>query len=170
MIINIITSVNSHSAFWLLFADEHRHLRVHVRTHFDHGAEKPDATRVTVEQKTIIRSGKCRIPNKGGESIYSNIHTGTYNANKLQQMVTVILIGVCLFVACSSRIKVQSLVDFNEIPAEENLPLVCQITPGVPCMPPSHHCPIVPTDFLFICILPSQYHITLSILFLIILR
>lgn len=28
--------------------------------------------------------------------------------------------------------KVQSLVDFNEVPAEENLPLVCQKIPGVP--------------------------------------
>lgn len=60
-------------------------------------------------------------------------------------MVTVILIRVCLFVACSSRIKVQTLVDFNEVPAEEKLPLVCQITPGVPCMPFSHHYPIAPT-------------------------
>lgn len=48
-----------------------------------------------------------------------------------------ILIGVCLFVACLSRIKVQSLVDFNEVPAEEKLPLVCQITLGIPCMPVS---------------------------------
>lgn len=28
--------------------------------------------------------------------------------------------------------KVQSLVDFNEVPAEENLPVVCQKIPGVP--------------------------------------
>lgn len=28
--------------------------------------------------------------------------------------------------------KVQTLVDFNEVPAEENLPLVCQKIPGVP--------------------------------------
>lgn len=28
--------------------------------------------------------------------------------------------------------KVQSLVDFNEVPAEENLPLVCQTIPEVP--------------------------------------
>lgn len=59
-------------------------------------------------------------------------------------MVTVILIGVsvcCVLVAD----KVQTLVDFNEVPAEEKLPLVCQITPGVPCMPLSHHRSIAPT-------------------------
>lgn len=65
-------------------------------------------------------------------------------------MVTVILIGVCLFVACSSWIKVQTLVDFNEVPAEEKLPLVCQITPGVPCMPLSRHCSIAPTILYYV--------------------
>lgn len=64
--------------------------------------------------------------------------------------VTVLLIGMCLFVACSSRIKVQSLVDFNEVPAEEKLPLVCQITFGIPCMPLSHHRSIAPTILYFI--------------------
>lgn len=49
-------------------------------------------------------------------------------------MVTVILIGVSVCYVLVAD-KVQTLVDFNEVPAEERLPLVCQITPGVPCMP-----------------------------------
>lgn len=39
--------------------------------------------------------------------------------------------------------KVQTLVDFNEVPAEENLPLVCRTIPGVPpsVFPfPNHQC------------------------------
>lgn len=42
-----------------LFADEYRHLRVHVRAYLDYGAEKSDAARATVEQETVSRSGKC---------------------------------------------------------------------------------------------------------------
>lgn len=68
-----------------------------------------------------------------------------------------ILIGVCLFLACSSRIKVQTLVDFNEVPAEEKLPLVCQIIPGVPpinASPPLlFHCT---DDFILYLILRSN--------------
>lgn len=44
-------------------------------------------------------------------------------------MITDRYVSVCCVLVTD---KVQSLVDFNEVPAEENLPLVCQKIPGVP--------------------------------------
>lgn len=139
-----------------LFADEYRHLRVYVRAYLDYGTEKPDAAWITIKQEAIIRSGECWIWGIKGKYLLTVLHIQTYIIIH-NNTVTVLLIGMCLFVACSSRIKVQSLVDFNEVPAEEKLPLVCQITFGFPCMPFSHHRSIAPMILYFI---PLSHDIT----------
>lgn len=77
---------------------------------------------------------------RGRISFYVHIyHVDTYIYNAIHVYITRHSDGNtdrCVSVCCVLVAdKVQTLVDFNEVPAEEKLPLVCQITPGVPCMP-----------------------------------
>lgn len=61
-----------------------------------------------------------------------NIYIYIYLVRKIRTATATITdryVSVCCVLVTD---KVQSLVDFNEVPAEENLPVVCQKIPGVP--------------------------------------
>lgn len=58
-----------------------------------------------------------------------SIIISTYKISIATATITDRSVSVCCVLVTD---KVQTLVDFNEVPAEENLPLVCQKIPGVP--------------------------------------